>query len=154
MPRSIQSKPKNSQFTLWVIPAHSGSPAERNERPVTTGEQLVEGPDLFCEETTRHRYFTPLRQADHRRMGAMAAAEGVIDVEAAKAGQLGCEGLVVVLLAGVETQVLQQAVAARLGLFDRLARARTRRSTRTRVSVAPHLGYTVLMILVCVVSRF
>ncbi len=53
-----------------------------------------------------------MRQGLGRSVGAVGGREGVVDVHIAELGQLGGEGGVVLLLAGVEAQVLQQQHAA------------------------------------------
>jgi hypothetical protein len=51
-------------------------------------------------------------------VGAVGGAEGVVDVQVAELGELGCEGGVVGLLACVEAQIFEQRDAAGLQRVD------------------------------------
>ncbi len=81
--------------------------------------------DLAQKQIPGRNLATDVRQTFRRRVCAVRGAEGVVHVHVTELGQLGDEGGVVLLLAGVEAQVLEQ---------DRIAVAQLRDPRRDRGS--------------------
>jgi hypothetical protein len=84
-------------------------------RPAQNGDEGVHGPvqeaaedlDLLGQEPARGAGQL-LRRTDHRGVGPVTSAEGVVDVEVEAPDQLGDEVRVVGLLTGVEAEVLHE----------------------------------------------
>ena len=78
-------------------------------------EHRSERIDLFCHERTRVSR-QELRNTRRGSMGAMRSSEGIVDIEISKRSKLTGEFRVVLLLALIETQVLEQC---HIAIFER-----------------------------------
>ena len=106
---------------------------DRDERPLRVPERIAQVVELLLHEEARRRLRHELRDALGRGVGAVRAAERVVDVDVRQRRELLGEGGIVLLLGGVEAQVLEQEDAAGLRAPPRPSRRpgpRSRRRTR------------------------
>ena len=89
------------------------------------------------QEAGRRARATKRHHADGRGVRAVRGAEGVVDVDVGEARQRARELLVVLLLLGVEAQVLEQHDLARRAARRPAPRRRRRRSRAPAAPVAP-----------------
>ena len=109
---------------------HLGAAEDGDERPVRLLQHPAEILDLLRHQQAGGRLLRVMDDALGRRVRAVRRAEGVVDVDVGERRELPREAAVVLLLFGVEAQVLEQHHAAGLGLLDRPCARRPRSSPR------------------------
>ena len=85
-----------------------GSAENRDEGPLGRFEGLAHVVQFFFHQQAGGGLLHEVSDAFGRGVGAMGAAEGVVDVNLAEAGQLFCEVGIVGLFFGVEAQVFEE----------------------------------------------
>ncbi len=116
-----------------------GAADDAHHRPLGMAERLVERLQLGAHRLARVGRQQP-RHALGRGVGPVGGGEGVVDVDVAELGQLLGEGRVVLLLALVVAQVLQQQHAAGLQRLDRGLGVGTHAVVGERDVLAEQLG--------------
>ena len=85
-----------------------GTADDGDEGFVGRGESLAHIGELFFHEQTGSGLRDEVGDAFGGGMSSMGAAEGVVDVDVAEAGELPCEVGVVGLFLGMEAEVLEE----------------------------------------------
>ena len=85
-----------------------GSPDDGDEGLVGFGEGLAEVGEFLLHEQAGGGHFDEVSDAFGGGVGAVGAAEGVVDVDVAERGEFFGEGRIVGLFFGVEAEVLEQ----------------------------------------------